>query len=365
MGLARGALAGVLVLVSGGGCASRASTRLDRPIDPAIDRAIDRLVEAARNGDVVAIRGLLDGGLSYGGLWFGDAACRDRLPAPRAIPSEELDAVAGCLATLPLARSGRTSGSPGVAVLAYAPGIELEAAFAVAAGAVTMTWIGYAGRRGANDLLPTITGDALEALREDGRRPVATAKDAPMTWLKVCLDAAGDVEAVHPRWTTSSEALAAAVPIARQWRFRPFTLGGQPAAVCAMAALAHPGGDDVDGAVLPLSVPDGFSHAVMMSAEGVSRHRIEGETLIVPSDRDRDAVLRTPGRRVASSFQLCIDERGEVAAVTMMQSTGLPSYDAHIAASLASWRYAPIDLAGSPVAVCTVVGVVYEIGGVR
>jgi hypothetical protein len=152
--------------------------------------------------------------------------------------------------------------------------LEIEAAFR-SAERVTLTWIGHAGRHGAEDVLPTITGEALEALREDGPRKTVASEE--LTWLKVCVDPAGKVEAAHPRFTTSPEALEAAVATAMAWRFRPFVLDGAPIAACAMVALAHPTGDDVEPAVLPLALPDSLPDAIGMSAQAVSEYRVAGK----------------------------------------------------------------------------------------
>lgn len=349
-------MACAVILAGCGGGLPRSTSVLTRPLDPAIDGAIDRMIDAARSGDAVAIRGLLGTAVSSGGIWFDDPRCREQFSAARAIGQEEVDRFAGCLATLALARSARTSETPGVAVLEYEPGIELEAAFQVASGDVTLRWIGYSGRRGATDVLPTITRDALEGLREGGPRRVAQASSMSTSWLKVCLDTGGAVRVVHPRSTPSPELLEVAVPIAKGWRFRPFTVGGQPVAVCAMVAVSHPDGDDVKPAALPLSLPDAFSDAIIMPSK-----RIAGHAVVAPDDEDRAAIRRTPDRRAASTWQLCLDRDGAVAGLTMMESSGFPRYDERVAAALATFRYTPVEVGGRRVAVCTVLTMIYQL----
>ncbi len=319
---------------------------------PEIDRAADRLVDAAVDGDAATIRGVLGEAVTSGGMWFDDGACREQFGEAGAIPEEELEGFATCLATLPLARGARESETPRVAVLEYQPGIELEAAFDTRA---RLIWIGYSGRRGAGDVLPTITGETLEALREGSRGVVAETEGT--SWLKVCLDSQGKVRAVHPRSTTSTEALEAALAIAKEWKFRPFTLGGRPAAVCAMAALADPGGEDVTRAVLPLSLPDAFSAAIVMPAQ-----RIAGALNVVPDDADRIKIAQSGGmleRHVRATFQLCIDPDGAVAGLTMMETSGYPRYDEKIARSIAGWKYKPVEIDGSLVTVCAAISIIY------
>lgn len=333
---------------------------LDRPLSGAIVGAVERIVDATRERDAATIRDFLGATVYLGGLWFDDATCREQFAAARELGAEEYDAFAGCLATLPLARSARTSETPDTVVLDYAPGFEIEANFLESKGTVTLTWIGYSGRRDANDTWPAISGSALELLREDGPRPITeTDATASMSWLEVCLDEAGNVQAVVPRWTSSFEALDVAVTTAQQWAFRRFTVNDQPVAVCAMAAVAHPSGSDVAAAKLPISVPDEFSDAIALSPYALVEFRTEGEKNVRPSDDDKTAMWSSGDHGAANTWQMCVDTSGRVASITMIVASGYPGYDERVAKALAGWRYRPIELHGRPVSVCGVVTFIY------
>jgi hypothetical protein len=270
------------------GCGwSRPTTVLSRPLTPAMNRAIASFVDATRGSDVSAIRALLGEHVDDGGLWFDDASCREDFAAPRAIDLQDLDRFAACLAAVPLERSARNSATPGVVVLESTRGIELEAAFHDRAGAVTLRWIGYAGKRGSNDVWPTISGEALEVLRDDGARPItqiADMEEKTASWLKVCIDEAGNVQAIVPRWTTSPAALEAAMSLAQGWTFRRFVIADVPLAVCAMVSVAHPNGELVADLRLPSSVPGPLSDAIGISSRTIRERRIDKTPVVHPND---------------------------------------------------------------------------------
>jgi len=339
-------------------CGASPSHHVTTKAPDALDHAIDRLVAAARHGDAAAIAGMLAPSVGYGGLWFDDATCRQQLATGGTIARAGFDVLARCLATLPLERSTRRSATPNAGVMTYAPGIEIEVAFDGRTDDAKVRWIGYAGRRGAEDALPTITPEALEGLRTGHRRTVA--KDpASVTWLEICLDATGAVQSVRPRAATSWEALPTAVATAKQWRFRPFTLGGKPAPVCSMVALADPAGDDVEPATLPIAVPDRYSDSIEVRAAAMEKKRIAGSKILVPDDEDKDAILRSRKTRLESVFELCVERTGDVGWILMLQSSGFPRYDARIATGLAGWRFSPFTVDGSPVPVCTWITLIY------
>ena len=120
--------------------------------------------------------------------------------------------------------STRTDAMPGVAVLEYAPGVEIEAKFEDRGRGSTVTWIGYSGRRGMLDALPTVSPAVLESSRVEGD-PAAepSAEEAAVlaaearargeayswAWMKVCLDAEGTITGVHAREASSELAIAA------------------------------------------------------------------------------------------------------------------------------------------------------------
>lgn len=62
----------------------------------------------------------------------------------------------------------------------------------------------------------------------------------------------------------------------------------------------------------------------------VEVHRVAGDKLIVPSDRDMSVIAQHGSPRIVGSFKICMDEAGAVAKVTMLKSTRLRGYDDRI-----------------------------------
>src|SRR5690348_12441865 len=75
------------------------------------------------SGNEQAIRALMDGAVSYAGLWFTDPACTARFPAVATILPAQFDAFAHCLAGLHWHASERTDPLADVVVLTYPPGL--------------------------------------------------------------------------------------------------------------------------------------------------------------------------------------------------------------------------------------------------
>jgi hypothetical protein len=312
--------------------------------------------------DAAAIRALLHEGVVDTGLWFADADCERRFAAPRMVPTGELDAFAGCIAGLHVEASDRVHSVESVAMLAYGPGLELQAWLLVGSQRTQLLSIGYAGDDdGRNDV--AVTPRAMEALRIAGSLELSdpatrAALDADLhdalpgaalgAQLKVCVDPAGKVKRIDPQWASSRAIRAAYVELIKGWQFKPFELGGGPVPVCTLELLSYPADPAIPlvGGLVP-PWPDRSTVGVPLG------HRISGETQIQP-DREVSRVLRRGGALVGA-FQLCVDETGRVTLVHVYDSTGVASYDADLIEAMHTWRYKPAVVDGHAAAACGIV----------
>jgi hypothetical protein len=329
----------------------------------------DALVGAVARHDAAAIASYMQVPFSYGGLWFADPECARQFPTQAKLDRSRIPAFATCLAALPLHTSKRRHQLNNIEVLEYAPGIEVELQFATQDDHVSLTWLGYAGRRDASDALPTITEAAFEALRDgpltigldDATRALLTtgAKDlglqAEYAWLKICLDATGSITGVHAREITSYSAERVFVGAAQTWHFRPFEAGGQPMPVCAMTRVAYPGMTEPE--VLPIELAPDEGDVARFAQRAVKR--VSGDPMVTPNNDDKARLADAHVGKVVGSFKVCFDGTGEVQRVTSLKSTGLERYDAKITATVRGWKYKPVLRDGQPVGVCTAVTFIY------
>ena len=330
----------------------------------------DAFVSAVARHDAAAIASYMQVPFSYGGLWFADPDCARQFPTQAKLDRSRIPAFTTCLAALPLHTSSRRHQLNNIEVLEYAPGIEVELQFVTQDDHVSLTWLGYAGRRDGSDALPTITEAALEALRDgpltigldDATRTklAAGAKElgigAEYAWLKICLDATGAVTGVHPREITSSFAEHAFVAAAHNWHFRPFEVRGQPMPVCAMTRVAYPGMTEPE--VLPIELAPDEGDVARFAAKAVKR--VSGEPMIVPNDDDKARLADAHVAKLIGSFKVCFDGTGQVQRVSVLKSTGLERYDAKITATVRGWRYRPVLRDDKPIDACTAVSFIYS-----
>lgn len=335
----------------------------------------DALVAAA--GDAKALGKLLQGSVVNGGLWFDDATCTATFGTPGEIRSPQLQELARCLVTLRLQASKREDALGDVVVLHYAPGFELEARVIEETSGPRLVWIGYSARREA-DIHPTITSDAVEALRLTGDRhgpldpavAATLAADAPLkgnyTWIKFCLDETGKVTTASSFQTTSVKASDAFSAAAKAWTFKPFTIQGQPMPVCSLAQMAYPpgSGPNVETLPMPPPPPSKGKREPIVFAEGARKltegKRISGTRMIVPDDRTKTAIKDAGLGRITGSFRICLDEDGRVKSVLPMRSTGFADYDRRLMATMQTWVYSPYMINDQRVPVCTAVTFTYS-----
>lgn len=328
-------------------------------------------------GDVTEISKLLRDTVTNGGLWFDDAQCTAKFSAVGDIQRDQLPAFARCLAGLKLQRSARTDALGDVAVLSYAPGFEIEARIVNELDGPRLAWIGFAVRSSPAEP-PTITVEALEALRTSGERngpidaatasllqldPTPTSR-AEYTWLKVCIDEMGAVTSTRVYETTSWAARNAFVAASSSWAFSPFLIMGQAVPVCAMVRPAYPPGEapKIEELPLPLRPSDRDGRDPVVFAPGtrlLEGKRIKGSRTISPDDRTKTAIAKARVSRLVGKFRLCVAESGRVESVLPLRSTGFADYDRRLLGAMRQWAYSPYMIDDKAVPVCTSVTFIY------
>jgi len=318
-----------------------------------------QLAHASQTGDVAAIRKLLGPKVTNGGLWFTDLDCTHEFAGPGEIGGGRLDELARCLTTLKLDVSKRGDALPEVAVMTYAPGIEIEARFIDRPDGPWLSWIGYAARRGPDDALPTITPEQLETLRTAGDpRPTVPALNNEHSarshfayaWLKVCIDRDGAVSRVDVRDASTVHAGRMLADIAKAWRFRPFTPAGQPIPVCALDRIVTPPANTPPHETIPPSVAPPHGEAIIDVA---TLHQIGGKQHSLISDAV-NAQMRAAGlTRVWVEHMFCVGVDGKVTSVQMLRASELPEFDKEVESAMWTWVYEPQKDDGTAVPVCT------------
>lgn len=294
--------------------------------------------------DAAAIEKLLDGTVVNGGLYAPDPACAAELAVTGPVTPARFPTFARCLAGLKLRASTRKSMRDDIAVLTYGAGFEVEARIVREPAGARLRWIGFASRRDGD--APTISSDALEALRIAGDRhgpvdpAVATKLEGEtFAWMHVCIDPTGAVTSTRSHLTSSLEGLEAFTAAARAWKFRPFAIDGKPIAACSMARMVYPPSAASTDEELPLPPRADRLHVTPTLLE---RYRRAGTKMVIPDDVDMTRLAKATGPvEVRGQFEYCVDAAGAVDRVTIVQPTGLSGYDRKIVATIQRWMFAP------------------------
>ena len=341
--------------------------------DAGRDAALAKLTARVESGDERTIRALFADSVGFGGMWFSDPDCRAQFMGAGRLEGPALATFVRCLTTVPIERGDRQHAYRDVGVLTYAPGIEVEVLFERDNDDdIKVRYVGFAGRSGTKDALPTVSEQALLALRVDpapvalddatrveidaerASQPRTPTPNPIVVWFKLCIDAQGTVTSARPRWTTSLVAQDAFAAILSTWRFQPFVLGGQPTPVCALVHLGDPTPPGRESR-LPGTVPDEAGGRVVV-ANLLLGKRVAGDELDSITIREAQRLKKLGSRPgEASTFTellLCVDETGKVDRVQLLRSSGLPSYDRRLLGAIATWRFAPLRSRGRPVPAC-------------
>ena len=80
----------------------------------------------------------------------------------------------------------------------------------------------------------------------------------------------------------------------------------------------------------------------------------------MPNDATKQQLLDANDPGVKAVVQMCLDDGGRPARVTLISSSCLPDYDNRILETMADWRYKPVEINGKPTAICTMVTYIYR-----
>jgi len=89
--------------------------------------------------------------------------------------------------------------------------------------------------------------------------------------------------------------------------------------------------------------------------------RIGGTTHLVPDEATRQAMAARHVDKVTATWKLCLDTTGKVGAVTKLKGSGFANYDRMLEAAVRHWVYAPYEIDGRAVSVCTAATFVYRL----
>ena len=118
----------------------------------------------------------------------------------------------------------------------------------------------------------------------------------------------------------------------------------------ALDALAEP----------PPPSPSTTDDSLIVASTDLEKLRVAGDTKILPSDRDREAIARGQQTAIVGVFKVCVDDSGAVASTRLLRSTNYRDYDAKLEREIKAWRYRPFVVDGKPTPVCTAVTFVYK-----
>ena len=88
--------------------------------------------------------------------------------------------------------------------------------------------------------------------------------------------------------------------------------------------------------------------------------RQSGEDQISPDDTTKMKMQRDGLNQVIATIKMCLSARGTVTSLSVLKSSGYPSYDRKIQSKMRQWRYKPYRADGKPVPVCTPVTFIYR-----
>lgn len=99
--------------------------------------------------------------------------------------------------------------------------------------------------------------------------------------------------------------------------------------------------------------------APLVPAHTLAESRIAGGEVIAPDAAIQGQLAKIGAQRLTGVFELCLDERGEVATVEVRKPTGAIAYDRKLERALFGWRYRPHVVDGKPSPVCTELALSY------
>jgi hypothetical protein len=114
--------------------------------------------------------------------------------------------------------------------------------------------------------------------------------------------------------------------------------------------------------ILPLNTPPPppppHDAPRIVPSRALEAQRLTGNILIHPSASITKTISKK-GQRVITVEKMCLDAKGIVSSLTLLRSSGYPSYDAKLEGEMQSWTYRPFKVNGTAVPVCTAVTFIY------
>jgi hypothetical protein len=147
--------------------------------------------------------------------------------------------------------------------------------------------------------------------------------------LKTCLSQTGDVTGVEVMKGEEPEVNAEVVAKLKTWRYRPYTVDGQPVPGCFKMVLDM----SQDGAARPPPAP------VTLPPQEAQAHRLnDPASTRFPPARDPE-----PSAAQVGVVKVCVSEAGAVTSVKVVNPV-TPELRDDVVATVTSWRYRPYEV---------------------
>jgi TPR repeat protein len=338
------------------------------------DRAmVQAALDAVAKQDVAAFAKLAPYDVDVRGLWFNSPDCTKQFSGVLLLSAAQQPAFLRCLMTLgmhvePPSLSTKTWS------LVYDPGVTLV--FRVQDGVLDGIWAPPSAN--SEPVAAPLDPDVLMSHRITGTHliePDQAVRDAvarapgrrAFVELSVCIDPAGKPEVRTLSHSSEDSYLQAVERTAAAWTFTPFQVHGQPTRVCALDRFTYPDQEWEGFRQPPLLLirvagpyPGVGAAPASVSPITLDAYRIAGNKNLVPDDRAKTTIARAGSPKVVGTFKVCLTDRGRIASVTLLKSTGLYSYDRRIERGIREWRYRPFLVNDVPAPVCTAVTFIYS-----
>jgi len=97
-----------------------------------------------------------------------------------------------------------------------------------------------------------------------------------------------------------------------------------------------------------------------VAATAIEASRLAGSRMISPDDTTKVTIQNNGNPKIVTAAKLCLSNTGAVQGITILKSSGFPTYDQRIQREMQAWRFKPVLVDGKPTAVCTSVTFIYN-----
>ena len=98
----------------------------------------------------------------------------------------------------------------------------------------------------------------------------------------------------------------------------------------------------------------------IVSPQVLKGQRIAGEDRIEPDETTKMKLQRDGHSQIVTTVKICLAANGSVSKLSVLKSSGYPSYDRKIQAKMRQWRYKPYTVNGKPTPACSTVTFIYR-----